>query len=425
MREPGSVPMDRSRNCFRKFLRSGERSSPSRNDIVIRGMLWKVPKLVPRSAPAVLILLLVAAVAAFAAVNHLVNRFHANQQARGRKLYAKGLADMNAGKLNAVVEEFRAALISDPTNSDYQLSLGRALRDTGDPKRLDEAESYLLALWQRNPQDGTINLALGRVAARRGYIEDALRYYHNAMYGVWASDADANRRKARLELIDFLLQKGARAEAQSELLALAAGLPPDPALQLKTAQLFAQAQDYRDALAQYEQALKLDRNNIAALADAGGAAYHAGHYRTAQRYLQAAGKASPQDTGVRELLESANLILQTDPFVRRISDAERNRRITDAFKKAEERLKACAAVKGINLTDSANSTKPLATLAAQASTLEPNLRRLRSAEESDLPDTIMDLVFQIEQQTAAICGEPQGTDEALLLISRNREVADQ
>ena len=385
----------------------------------------QLSKLVPRSAPAVLILLLAAAVAAFAAVSHLVNRFNANQQARGRKLYAQGLADVNAGNLKAAVEEFRAALICDPKNSQYQLSLGRALRDTGDPKRLEEAESYLLALWQRTPQDGTINLALGRIAARRGSIEDALRYYHNAMYGVWNSDSDANRRKARLELIDFLLQKGALAEAQSELVALAAALPPDPALHLQAAELFARAQDYRDALSRYEQALQLDRNNIAALAGAGEAAYRTGHYRTAQHYLQEAVKANPQDTPLRELLDSASLILQTDPFVRRISDAERNRRIFDAFRKTGERLNACAEVKGINLNDSANSTNPLATLAAQYSAMNSTLPRLRSAQESDLPDTIMDLVFQIEQQTGALCGEPQGTDEALLLISHNREAVDQ
>lgn len=393
-------------------------------------MSWKLPKLVPRSAPAVLILLLVATVLGFAAVRHLVNRFNANQQARARKLYAQGLADVDAGKLNAAVEDFRAALTCDPSNPEYQLSLGRALRDTGDPKRLDEAESYLLALWQRTPQDGTINLALGRVAARRGSVQDALRYYHNAMYGVWNSDADTNRRKARLELIDFLLQKGARAEAQSELVALAASLPADPALHLQTAQLFAQAQDYRDALTQYEQTLKLDRNSVAAMAGAGEAAYRAGHYRTAQHYLQAAVKANPQDSHSRDLLESASLILQVDPFVRRISDAERNRRIAAAFEKAGERLTACAAVKGINLNDSAyndnaNSAISLTTLAAQRSAMKPNLRRLQSAQESDLPDTVMDLVFQIEQQTAALCGEPQGMDEALLLISRNREAADQ
>ena len=101
-------------------------------------MSWKPPKLVPRSAPAVLILLLLAAVAGFAAVRRLVNRFNANQQARGRRLYAQGLADVDAGKLNPAVEDFRAALTCDPSNSEHQLRLGRALRDTGDPKHLDD-----------------------------------------------------------------------------------------------------------------------------------------------------------------------------------------------------------------------------------------------------------------------------------------------
>jgi hypothetical protein len=37
----------------------------------------------------------------------------------------------------------------------------------------------------------------------------------------------------------------------------------------------------------------------------------------------------------------------------------------------------------------------------------------------------MDLVFKIEQETAAQCGEPQGTNLALLLTSQNRDAADQ
>ena len=197
------------------------------------------------------------------------------------------------GFIDAAVEEFRAALTCDPSNSQYQLSLGRALRDTG---RLDQAESYLLALWQRAPQDGTINLALGRVAARRSSVDDSIRYYHNAMYGVWSADADANRRKARIELIEFLLQKGARAQAQSELVALAASLPSDPQLHLQTGQFFAQAQDYRDALAEYEEVLRLNHGDPAALAGGGEAAYRAGHYRTSQRYLQEAIKANPHDS---------------------------------------------------------------------------------------------------------------------------------
>jgi hypothetical protein len=37
----------------------------------------------------------------------------------------------------------------------------------------------------------------------------------------------------------------------------------------------------------------------------------------------------------------------------------------------------------------------------------------------------MDLVFQIEKQTADTCGLPQGIDLALLLISEKREAASQ
>jgi hypothetical protein len=37
----------------------------------------------------------------------------------------------------------------------------------------------------------------------------------------------------------------------------------------------------------------------------------------------------------------------------------------------------------------------------------------------------MDIVLQIEQQTAATCGQPKGLDLALLLISQKREAAGQ
>jgi len=67
-----------------------------------------------------------------------------NPQALGRKPYVQGLADANARYFNRAIDEFRAALSLDPTNAQYQLSLARALRDGGDPRRLDDAESYLL-----------------------------------------------------------------------------------------------------------------------------------------------------------------------------------------------------------------------------------------------------------------------------------------
>jgi tetratricopeptide (TPR) repeat protein len=389
-------------------------------------MSWTPSKLVPRSAPLVLIILMLGAAVSFAAVSHLVARFTANQQARGRKLYAVGISDANAGHYEDAIAAFRAALTCDPNNSQYQLSLARALRDSNDPRRLDEAESYLIALWQRTPQDAAVNLALARVAAHRGSIEDATGYYHNAMYGVWNSDPDANRRKARVELIQFLLKKGAPDKAESELIALATSLPPDPAAHLQAAQLFEQAQDYAGALAQYEDVIRVDPGNASALTGAGIAAYHSGKYETAQRYLRTAVNANPQDANARDLLATTDLISRANPFHSHISDAERNRRITAAFEQAEKRLTECAQQTGVDLEIPATITaSPISSLQSRWTAARPDLAHLGSAAESDLPDSIMDVVFQIEQQTATICGPPQGLDLALLLISQKREAASQ
>jgi predicted Zn-dependent protease len=389
-------------------------------------------RLLPRSAIIVLLLLTLGAVVGFAVVGHLVTRYNANQQARGRRLYAHGLADLNSGNPNEALEELRAALTCDPGNPQYQLTLGRALRDTG---RLDEAQSYLESLWQSTPEDGTINLALARLAARRGSTNDALRYYHNAMYGIWPSNADVNRRNAQMELIEFLLQKGALAQARSELVALAASSPADSGLDLHTAELMVRAQDYTDALAEYERVLHIDHGNPAALAGAGETAYRAGRYRTAQRYLQAAVTANPGDANLRDLLASTNEILQTNPFARRISDAERNRRLAAAFDDAGQRLTSCAQQKGItlagvkpaspSLSPPLSYTSPLETLQSRWLAAKPQISGLRYAAENDLPDAIMDLVFSIEQQTAQDCGEPQGVNRTLLLIARDRDTADQ
>jgi predicted Zn-dependent protease len=389
-------------------------------------MSWTPEKFVPRSAPVILFILTFAAAVAFAGVSHLVARFNANQQARGRKLYVQGLAEASAEHYDDAIAAFRAALTCDPTNSQYQLSLARALRDSNDPRRLDEAESYLIALWQRSPQDAAVNLALARVAAHRGSIEDATRYYHNAMYGVWNSDPDANRSKARIELIQFLLKKNAPAKAESELMALATALPPDPAAHLQVAQLFAQAGDNQNALTQYQEVLRLDPANSAALTGAGEADYRSGKYVTAQRYLQATVNANPQDAKSRQLLASTDLILRSNPFLSHISDAERNRRITAAFAQAEIRLADCARKTGVDLkVQNTPSASPLSSLQYRWTAAQPSLARLRSPAETDLPDALMDVVFQIEKQTAASCGQPEGVDLALLLISQKREAAGQ
>jgi tetratricopeptide (TPR) repeat protein len=217
-------------------------------------------------------------------------------------------------------------------------------------------------------------------------------------------------------------------------MALAAALPPNPAAHLEAAHLFEQAQDYASALTQYQEVLHRDPGNSSALAGAGEAAYRSGNYDAAHRYLELALKANSEDTNARQLLATTDLVLRSNPFRSHISDVERNRRITTAFNQAEKRLTECAQQTHVDLNVSGTSSEPFSETpgaTAPASPLhdlqsrwlaaKPNLALLRSPAETDLPDEIMDVVFQIEQQTAAACGPPQGLDLALLLTSRERE----
>jgi len=386
-----------------------------------------------RRTPLVLAALVATTIVGFALVSRLVTRLKANEKQIAFHAFEAGMAAYKGNDPDRALDDFRAALSYDRDNPTYQLSLARALRDTG---RLDEAEAYLVHLWEGSPQDSTINLALARLAARRHSVDDALRYYHSAIYGLWPADPDRNRRQTRFELIDFLLQQKAFAQAQAELIGLTEVLPPEAAAHLEVAARFRQAGDLRAALGQYELALRFDQKNSAGWKGAGDAAFQLGHYSSAAKYLRKAIELSPEDDTAHQQLATAQLVLKTDPFLRRISDAERNRRLVSAFRLAGDRLIACAAQTKIDLPDvSGRSSRPGSSATVTGNTLPDlwlrwnathgSLRKLSSASNADMPDTLMDLVSQIEQQTVQQCGQPTGADLALLLIARDRDGVDQ
>ena len=191
-------------------------------------------KLLTRRPPVIVAGLVVVTVLAFLGVNRLVNRFREQEKALARHLYEHGLQAQSAGQPERAVTDFRAALSYARDNFDYQLSLARALRDTG---RTAESETYLIGLWERTPQEGAVNLALGRLFAREHLFDKAIQYYHNAIYGLWPGDPETKRRDTEFELIGFLLQHKAYPQAQAELITMAAALPDDPGLRLRVAQL--------------------------------------------------------------------------------------------------------------------------------------------------------------------------------------------
>jgi tetratricopeptide (TPR) repeat protein len=351
-----------------------------------------------RQPPVMLALLAGLAVIFFVAVSGLSRAYQAQREALGQRWFSRGVADLKARRFDSAVMEFRSALLYSRDDYAYQLNLAEALIGL---KRTGEAYSYLVNLWDRQPEDGLVNLELARIEAQKGDTEEAQRYYHDAIYSAWPSDQESKRLEARLELVEFLLNTRGKAQAQSELIALEENMGDDPAQQERVGDLFLRAQDYEHALSAYRVSLKAERDNAAALAGAGAAAFQLGRYPQAQRYLQAAVAANPKDTQSAERLKMAEMVAEMDPFQRQIPVAQRHKMVVEAFATAGERVKACGGE-------------------AQATweKMNPRITEAGLRRNPDLVEEAMDLVFEIERES---CGSPSGKDAALLLIAKLHE----
>ncbi len=358
-------------------------------------------------------LLTALAVVLFVGVTALSRVYHTQQDALGERWFRRGRADLQRQQFDPAVVEFRGALLYSRDNYQYQMNLAEALLGL---KRTSEASAYLINLWEREPENGTVNLELARVAAGRGETGDALRYYHNAVYATWPGDEESERRVSRLELIEYLLKINARAQAQSELIALEANVGTDAAEQARVGDLFVRTQDYEHALAAYRASLSVDRHNPAARAGAGRAAYELGNFELAERYLQGAVTANPGDADSMARLKTTELALQVDPFQRRITAAQRSRLVIRDFAAAGDRLKACGALQGF-----AAGTNSIGSLQNEWNRMRPQMTETGLRHTPEAAEAAMDLTFNIERQANVLCGSPQGMDLALLLIARKHE----
>jgi len=366
-----------------------------------------------RREPILLAVLSLLAVVAFLAVTGISRTYQAQRESLGNRWAMRGMADLNAQRFDRAVGEFRAALLYSRDNYAYQLDLAEALLRL---KRTPEAYAYLINLWDRQPEDGLVNLELARVAVQRVQTEQALRYYHNAIYATWPDDQEVRRKDTRLELINYLLSINAKTQAESELIALEANLQEEPSEQAHVGDLFMRTQDYERALAAYRSALRADRHNQAAMSGAGLAAFELGQYPLAQRYLQAAIVADTSDSRSTDLLKTVEMTLQMDPFQRRISASQRDRIVIKSFAAAGQRLKSC----GIAPAPAKPSTASPGLTGSWAK-LQPRVTEQSLRRDPDLVETAMELVFNIERQTSTTCGNPTGEDLALLLIAKLHE----
>lgn len=323
----------------------------------------------------------------------------------------RGSYQLAAGNPAAAIEDFRNALAYDAQNADYQLHLAQALGRVGKP---DEARAYLLHLWRNEPGNGVVNLELARLSARQGEVDDALRYFHNAIYGVWDTNPDESRRNVRLELVAFLLQNSRNTQADAELISLQPSLPRAPEAHVEAGNLFLRAGDSQRALEEFQQALRLGANNPDAVVGAGRAAFALANVRLAQQYLSKAALQRPASPQVQSMLAILEAVHKLDAFEFRLSRSQRAARANLAFQTVMQRLQNCTAVQPSNAP----------AIQAQISTgnaIAQQLMKPRYLYKPDAIDKVMSFVFDAEAEATKHCGLATTEDAALQLIARMHE----
>ncbi len=394
--------------------------------------------------------------------------YHARRSTLAENWFKHGTSDLQSGRYGTALNDFQTALIygradvPDARLQLYELDFSEALAATNHP---EEARAYLLDLWERAPGSGKINLELARLAARAGDDMEAKRYYNAAIYGIWEGDASqvaTSRRETRLELFRYLTSRNEITDAQSVLVAIAAGLQPDASATLHTqlGQLMLGSGDNRSALAQFEQALRLDPHDRAALTGAGLASFNLGDDRGTAHYLRELSReqaesaqsrrnareapgaaptnspedhAQPEDPRIAKDLAISEAVLALDPYEARLDINGRARRAARSYEAALARLTECAKSQGVALPTSpaSNRARLPAPAAASAAThgspdelaalYDNAMRPQYVVHEGDLErhperiEPIMEMVFDMENKVSRRCGPPVRAEDAALV----------
>jgi len=352
----------------------------------------------------------------FSLTTFAAHAYHRKQEQYAVRWYQRGEDALKRSRPADAVEDFRNALAYSRDNDLYRLRLAQALMADQRPQ---EARAHLLSLWEREPGDGTINLELARLAVMWGDTPQAVRYYHAAIYGVWPQDPEEHRLQIRFELSEYLLHRHTvqdAKDAEAELVALAAELPPqDAAGQTRLGTMLLEAGLYARALAAFRNALNEQPNLMSALEGAGEAAFRMGEYHAARLYLLPVVAQKPEDQHTVELLDLSELVLKLDPFLRGLSSRERARRALRDMQLGLARAQKCSPS-----PQAAPADKSLAALLQQAKSMAPSEKLL--ARDPDAVAQTMDLAFKLEK-AAAPCGPPGLEDKALILLAAQQEAA--
>jgi tetratricopeptide (TPR) repeat protein len=349
-----------------------------------------------------------AIVPAFGLTQLVVNGYRDRRQKLSLEWSARGRSELASRPVSAV-EDFETALSYGPDRTSDRFLLAEALVAA---RRPAEASAQLLALASEDPGNANVNLELARIAASAGVLDDAVRYYHAAIDGVWNSEAMLSRRDARIELARLLMAHGEQVRAQAELIALIDELPPDPALLSGVGSLLVEAGAGARALALFRRALAIDPANARAARLAGETEFRSGDIRSARRDLMAAADHGGLDDETRGLLDVSERVLALDPFVDRLRVQTRAQRAARAVAIAGARLERCRQA----WTADANVAPTLDSLTGRL-TAAAGLRLQSLERDPDLIDDSAGVALEIEKLPSGACGAGTPDDRALAVIA--------
>jgi tetratricopeptide (TPR) repeat protein len=349
--------------------------------------------------------------------------------ARWKRRGEDALAQNNA---KAAVYDLRTALGYGQDDPTTEVELAGALAQAG---HLQEAAAYFNTLWEKEPGNGNLNLQLARLEARQGQTDLSLHHYHAAIYGVWEGDGSIRRRQVRLELVHYLIQEKRFSDARDELLIAAGNDNTTPGL-LEVAGLLAEAHAPSDALQIYREVAGRRPVVVQAWEGAGQIAFTLARYRTARSYLDRALNASSasrplMDRALTEKnLRIANAVMAIYPS-QALPQRERLLRVVRAYDVARKRYMACAnGTTGQDNTPQNGSAQikngdNMAALSNRWQNARPRLTVAALVDSAPLEQATMQLVYDTEQVTEQVCGEPHGEDAALLRIAASPESVEQ
>jgi|HubBroStandDraft_5_1064220.scaffolds.fasta_scaffold02792_7 tetratricopeptide (TPR) repeat protein len=360
----------------------------------------------------------------------------ATEASLANRWFVRGGEAMQAHLPDAAAQDYRTALSYDPENPEYRLRLAQALVAAN---RLNEARAHLTSLWEQAPSNGEVNLTFARLYARRGDLKNAARYYSNAINGIWQDDPHKRRVDIRFELSEYLMKQHKTTQAQSELMALLADGPREPADQLRLGEMLLQVNEPEHTVEIDNAILTNNPSNADAWQQKGQALLALDKYVDAEQAFSEAVEHNPNLGDAQRQLDLLREVLRIDPSRRGLSRTDRAKRAAEAFHTAWNRLNSCVKQQGVTLAPptSPTSAQPSPTAAAvvdDTSVTPPSpLQLLYSGglqkqstvtdtalrEDSDAIDSAMQYAFDVERATASVCPQMGLSDQALLFLAQH------